>query len=73
MGIQVLPQQGKRKYGESTFGKYGESVFKYFRPEGTHMTSANSPLARNNHIGHNLISKENVKCRGTYLTGIITE
>lgn len=42
---------------------------KCFRPEGTHMTSANSLLARNNHIGNKLISKGAVKFRGTH--GII--
>ena len=61
-----MPQQGKREYGELM------TVCKCFRPEGTHMTSANSLLARNNHIGNKLISKGAVKFRGTHRIIIMT-
>lgn len=50
MGIQGLPQQRKRKYGEFS------SI----------VSSANSPLARNSYIGYNRISEEPGKCKGTH-------
>lgn len=64
-GIQDFPQQEKRENGELM------PVFKCFTRERAHMTSTYRPLARNNHIGHKLISKETVKCRGRH--GIIIE